>query len=52
LEVISSPSTETQYDFEMLTRPDDRLRALAPVLHERLGLYVYRRRGWIAPEAQ
>jgi uncharacterized SAM-binding protein YcdF (DUF218 family) len=52
LEVISSPSTETQYDFEMLTRPDDRLRALAPVLHERLGLYVYRRRSWIAPEAQ
>jgi len=49
LRVVSSPSSETDYDFERLEEADDRLRALAPILHELVGMWVYRRRGWIAP---
>jgi uncharacterized SAM-binding protein YcdF (DUF218 family) len=45
--VISSPAAETRFDLETLDRSDDRLRAFAAVLHERIGLWVYRRRGWV-----
>ncbi len=47
LEVISVPSVETRYDYDTLADPRDRLRGFAAVVHERVGWYVYRRRGWI-----
>jgi len=47
LQVISVPSIETRYDYETLDEPRDRLRGLSAVLHERLGTFVYRWRGWI-----
>jgi uncharacterized SAM-binding protein YcdF (DUF218 family) len=40
-------ATEARFDMERLDRPDDRLRAFGPLLHERLGLAWYRWRGWI-----
>lgn len=47
LEVISSPSRETQFDVDNLTHPDDRVHALGSILHERVGLLVYGWRGWL-----
>jgi uncharacterized SAM-binding protein YcdF (DUF218 family) len=47
LTVVCVPSIETQFDFETLDRPGDRVRAFGPIAHERVGLFVYRRRGWI-----
>jgi uncharacterized SAM-binding protein YcdF (DUF218 family) len=46
--VISSPCMETRFDLERLDRADERLGAFGNLLHERVGLYVYARRGWIA----
>ncbi len=48
LEVVSSPSVETKYDLETLSRPRERLDAFGSALHERLGLWLYGRRGWVA----
>jgi uncharacterized SAM-binding protein YcdF (DUF218 family) len=47
LVVISVPAIETNFDLETLRFPADRRRGFSPVAHERLGLVVYRRRGWI-----
>ncbi|HVO10801.1 MAG TPA: YdcF family protein [Vicinamibacteria bacterium] len=47
LDVISVPSVETRYDYETLDEPRDRLRGFSAVLHERIGTFVYQRRGWI-----
>ena len=47
LEIISSPSTETRYDLETLLDPGDRLLSFGGIMHERLGLWVYKRRGWL-----
>jgi uncharacterized SAM-binding protein YcdF (DUF218 family) len=47
LDVVSSPALETQFDLEALSRPDDRLFAFGALLHERVGIAVYRWRGWI-----
>jgi uncharacterized SAM-binding protein YcdF (DUF218 family) len=47
LEVIAVPSVETRFDLESLRFPGDRRAAFAAIAHERLGLVVYRRRGWI-----
>ncbi len=47
LVVISSPSIEVLFDLERLEQPDDRIRAFSSLAHERLGLWVYARRGWI-----
>jgi uncharacterized SAM-binding protein YcdF (DUF218 family) len=47
LQVVSVPSIETNFDLERLERPDDRREAFGKLLHERVGLFVYRRRGWI-----
>jgi uncharacterized SAM-binding protein YcdF (DUF218 family) len=47
LEVVSVPCAETRYDLEKLEKPRERLDAFASALHERLGLWVYARRGWI-----
>jgi uncharacterized SAM-binding protein YcdF (DUF218 family) len=51
LTVAASPAVETRYDLETLDRADSRLPAFAAALHERLGMLVYRRRGWIRPDA-
>jgi uncharacterized SAM-binding protein YcdF (DUF218 family) len=45
--VIAVPAVETRFDLERLHWPRDRLEAFAAVAHERIGLFVYRRRGWI-----
>jgi len=47
LEVISAPAIETNFDLERLVWPDDRRQAFAAIAHERIGLLVYRHRGWI-----
>ncbi len=47
LSVVCVPSVETQFDLETLDYPGDRVKAFGAVIHERLGLWVYRRRGWI-----
>jgi uncharacterized SAM-binding protein YcdF (DUF218 family) len=47
LTVVSSPSTETRFDLATLNTWNDRLTAFGTVMHERLGLWVYARRGWI-----
>jgi len=47
LRVVAVPAVETTFDLERLERPDDRREAFGPIIHERLGLVVYRRRGWI-----
>ncbi len=47
LSVVSVPAIETDFDLETLDRPGDRRSAFGPVAHERLGLFVYRRRGWM-----
>lgn len=47
LEVVSSPATETLFDLERLDEPDDRLFAFGALLHERVGLQLYRFRGWM-----
>lgn len=45
--VVCVPAVETRFDLERQDRPLDRLALFAQVLHERLGIWVYRRRGWI-----
>jgi uncharacterized SAM-binding protein YcdF (DUF218 family) len=48
--VLSSPCLEVLYDLENLDdweTVDDRFYAFGSLVHERLGLFVYRRRGWI-----
>jgi uncharacterized SAM-binding protein YcdF (DUF218 family) len=45
LEVAASPAIETRFDLELLDNPDDRVKAFGNVLHERLGLLLYRGRG-------
>ena len=50
LEIISAPSVETRYDLETMLGPGDRLLAFGGIMHERVGLWVYRQRGWIKAE--
>ena len=47
LEVMAAPSRETRFDVETLDRPEERLMAFGSIIHERLGILVYRWRGWI-----
>jgi uncharacterized SAM-binding protein YcdF (DUF218 family) len=47
LEVISVPSIETRFDLAQPNSPGDRRPAFVPIVHERIGLLVYRHRGWI-----
>jgi uncharacterized SAM-binding protein YcdF (DUF218 family) len=47
LQVVASPALETRYDVQQLRRGDDRVRALGSLLHEWVGLAVYRYRGWL-----
>jgi uncharacterized SAM-binding protein YcdF (DUF218 family) len=50
LRVTSCPALETRFDAGRLLRSDEALRAFGGIVHERLGLWIYRHRGWIAPE--
>lgn len=47
LEVISSPGTETRYDIENLDLPEDGVAAFGSLMHERIGLLMYKLRGWL-----
>ena len=46
--VVCVPAVETRFDLETLDRPLERLLLFSQVLHERLGAWIYRRRGWSA----
>jgi uncharacterized SAM-binding protein YcdF (DUF218 family) len=45
--VAAVPAIETRFDLERLDWPGDRRRAFSAVGHERVGIFVYRRRGWV-----
>lgn len=47
LEVVCVPSVETRYDLENLHTAFDRRRGFSSILHERIGSWVYERRGWL-----
>jgi uncharacterized SAM-binding protein YcdF (DUF218 family) len=47
LEVVAIPSVETRFNLEGLERFGDRREAFSNLAHEWVGLFVYRRRGWI-----
>ncbi len=47
LEVVAIPSVETRFDLEGFERFGDRREAFSNLAHEWVGLFVYRRRGWI-----
>ena len=47
LVVLAVPAVETRFDLEQLHWPEDRREAFAAIAHERIGLLLYRRRGWI-----
>jgi uncharacterized SAM-binding protein YcdF (DUF218 family) len=50
LAVLSSPAVEVHFDLENLDRwetVNERFQGFSSIAHERLGLVVYRRRGWI-----
>jgi uncharacterized SAM-binding protein YcdF (DUF218 family) len=47
LEVVAIPSVETRFNLEGLERFGDRREAFSNLAHEGVGLFVYRRRGWI-----
>jgi uncharacterized SAM-binding protein YcdF (DUF218 family) len=46
--VVSTPSVESRFDLDSLDTSLDRLAAFGSVIHERLGIWVYARRGWLA----
>jgi uncharacterized SAM-binding protein YcdF (DUF218 family) len=50
LSVVCSPSAETRYDLRDLAGSGGRRLAFSDVLHERIGLLVYRWRGWITDD--
>ena len=47
LVVFAIPAVEARFDLERLRWPGDRREAFSAIAHERIGLLVYRRRGWI-----
>jgi uncharacterized SAM-binding protein YcdF (DUF218 family) len=44
---VVSPSLETRFDLQDLSRAHDRIGAFGSVIHELMGLWVYRLRGWV-----
>jgi uncharacterized SAM-binding protein YcdF (DUF218 family) len=46
--VVSTPSIESRFNIDELDTAGDRLVAFGSIMHERLGLWVYARRGWVA----
>jgi uncharacterized SAM-binding protein YcdF (DUF218 family) len=49
VDVVCSPSVETGFDVAHLDRSEERRHAFSSAIHEQIGLWVYRRRGWLAP---
>lgn len=47
VEVMATPAIETRFDLQTFSRADERLGAFGSIIHERLGIVVYRLRGWI-----
>lgn len=47
LTVLAAPAMEVRYDVENLSEPRDRVNAFGGILHEWMGLWVYRHRGWL-----
>jgi uncharacterized SAM-binding protein YcdF (DUF218 family) len=47
LEVVCAPGSEPNFDLKVLDREGERAEAFRAALHERLGLLVYKMRGWI-----
>jgi uncharacterized SAM-binding protein YcdF (DUF218 family) len=45
--IVVSPSLETRFDLQDLSRAHDRIGAFGSVIHELMGLWVYRLRGWL-----
>jgi uncharacterized SAM-binding protein YcdF (DUF218 family) len=43
---LLSPSEETRFDLENLSRAADRINAFGSVIHEKMGRFVYDLRGW------
>src|SRR5262249_18041518 len=46
LAVGSAPAAEGRYDIAF-DKADDRVRGFGDVVHERIGIWVYARRGWL-----
>lgn len=47
LKVMATPAIETRFDLQTLDGAEQRLASFGSVIHERLGIIVYRQRGWI-----
>ena len=45
--VVCSPSVERSFPLERLEDPDGRLRSFGSIMHEKLGIWLYARRGWL-----
>ncbi len=46
-EVVSVPAMDTDVDIMHLSRTDERIFAFGAIVHEWIGLWVYRYRGWM-----
>jgi uncharacterized SAM-binding protein YcdF (DUF218 family) len=46
--IVCSPAEETEFDVEVFDRPLDRLAAFRQILHETMGICLYKLRGWIS----
>ena len=49
MKVVCRPSIEMDFDLETLDKSDERLESFGPIVHEIVGLWVYRQRGWLVP---
>lgn len=47
LQILSVPSTELNADLATLDDPGDRINVFKMCLRERVGLWIYERRGWV-----
>jgi uncharacterized SAM-binding protein YcdF (DUF218 family) len=52
IEVVCSPSMETRYDTDGLFYTGERRLAFSDIVHERIGIWFYRRRGWLAGSSE
>lgn len=46
--VVSVPSTDSRFQVDELNTSAERLAAFGSVIHERLGIWIYARRGWLS----
>ena len=49
--VVSSPSVDSRFQVDELDTSSERLAAFGSVIHERLGTWIYMRRGWLSGHA-